>query len=221
MGVFHHRPQNIGSDMRFCVIKDILGSAERMKHLEHVLGRTVTDAADELAVRERPCPTRAELNVRFGIERASRKKALRFFHSVVERVAAFEDDRTVSVFSENQRGEHSRRTESDHDRACAHNLVSFGKIERFFRAKLQRIFAEVLRRLCRNVTHTDNGTHKTGIPPTACVEGSLMKLYIEDVAYARFFQTARSLGEYLLRRCRHGQSYIFRNYALHYPTYLY
>ena len=192
-----------------------------MKHLEHVLGRTVTDAADELAVRERPCPTRAELNVRFGIKRASRKKALRFFHSVVERVAAFEDDRTVSVFSENQRGEHSRRTESDHDRACAHNLVSFGKIERFFRAKLQRIFAEVLRRLCRNVTHTDNGTHKTGIPPTACVEGSLMKLYIEDVAYARFFQTARSLGEYLLRRCRHGQSYIFRNYALHYPTYLY
>ena len=112
----HHFHEHIRSDVRLGVVNDVLRRAVRGELLQHPADALVMRVRVELAVGEGPGAALTELYVALGVEGAARAEGLHGLLTCVHVLSALEYDRASARFREQERGEHARRPEADHDR---------------------------------------------------------------------------------------------------------
>ena len=113
----HGVRQAVGADVRPGLPEDLVRRTGGDEIVQHLPAAPVMRAGVELAVRERARAALAELDVRFGVQRAG---LIEFFHvglSLVHGAAALEQNRLRARAGECERGEESRGPRSAHDGA--------------------------------------------------------------------------------------------------------
>ena len=105
--------QKVGSDMRLCRRKNILGRTEIAKAPEYVGDLRVVYTRQKLTVGKRACSARAKLYIRFGIKNTEFAEFLISLQSLGNRISAINDDRRIAVFSKQKRAKKTCGSHSD------------------------------------------------------------------------------------------------------------
>ncbi len=108
--------------MRFCGGQNFLGRAEGMERFQYIPAGGVVYTCDQLAVGEGPRASRAELNVRFGVENTGFDKPLDSGSARFHVAPALEHERAIAASGKRQRAEHTARTETHHHRTRGQRL---------------------------------------------------------------------------------------------------
>ena len=95
------------------------------KHLQNKAGARILGTGVELSVGEGSGPAFAELDVRLRVEQARTPEALHSGSTLLNRSAAFKNDRPCSGAGKNQSSKKSRRTQPHHNRTRIHG-TAFG-----------------------------------------------------------------------------------------------
>ena len=110
-----HAAEHVRADVRLGVVKDLLLRAVLVKLPQHPGDAPVVRAGVELAVGKGPGAALAELDVVLLVQLAAGAEALDRRKTGIDVAAALEHDRPRPRVSEQQGGEHARRTEADDD----------------------------------------------------------------------------------------------------------
>ena len=91
--VAHDVHEQVSADVGFCLPQDLLGRTRLHKQMQDVLCPGAFDVRGQLAVRERPRPAFAVLDVGMRVERLAGVEGVDHRHALVNRRAALDHER--------------------------------------------------------------------------------------------------------------------------------
>ena len=131
------RTQNIRSDMRFCVIQDLLRRSVFDEGFQHGPDPSVRvfDQCIEFSVGKCSGSSLSELNIGIRLKHSGFPEFLHILLSFFHRSSPLDQDRTHPTLGQKIRAENPRRTASDYDRPFFQTAGAlFGEMIPFFPA---------------------------------------------------------------------------------------